>query len=167
MAHPLTISTVGVLALLGVGAGVHLGYSAIAEINPIYYSEAQTRFHADLSPYSRWDAAPEMMMVNAGDPAPRSDCVGCRTYPEEYYPIHDASIDRYSSSYARDADAALATAAVELPEEPEPEALRLREDIQKVERFARGASDTPIVYASAEAEALEDEAQRAELPAED
>lgn len=164
MGHPLTISTVGVLALLGIGAGVHLGYAAIAEINPIYYEEAQTRFHADLSPNRRSDSAPEMMLVNAGDPAPRSDCVGCRTYPEEYYPIHDASIDRYSSSYARDAD--LATAAVELPEEAEPEALRLREDIRKVERFARGAADAPIVYASAEAE-VPDEAQRDELPAED
>lgn len=166
MAHPLTISTAGVLALLGVGAGVHLGRSAIAEINPIYYSEAPTRFHADLSPYRSTGSAPSISLAQGGDAPIAGDCVGCRTYPEEYYPIHDASIDRYSSDYALSSDVAPAPAAAEAAEEPSPEELRLRKDIRKLELYARGGAEPAIVYASAEAEAL-GESQGEERPVED
>jgi hypothetical protein len=96
MVHSMTWPIVGALAVTGVGAGVHLGHSAIAEINPIYYNEPATRFHADLSA-SRPSDSPTPMRLSAPDPAELgTGCVGCRTYPEEYYPIHDASIDRYA-----------------------------------------------------------------------
>jgi len=165
MPHPLTLSTAGAIALVGIFTGVQLGRSAIAEIDPIYYSERPTRFHADLVPNPPSDSPPNITLAQADQNAALgTGCVGCRTYPEEYYPIHDASIDRYSSGYARDADAAPALAVLET-EEPDPEAIRLRDDMERVERYARGG-EPQAVYASAEAEPAA-EVQREEVPAND
>jgi hypothetical protein len=50
MAHPLTVPTIGVLALAGAGLGLYLGNSAISEINPLYFTDPPSRFHADLTP---------------------------------------------------------------------------------------------------------------------
>ena len=149
MAHPLTLPTAGLLALAGIGAGIHLGHSAIAEINPSYFSEPPTRFHGDLSANRPIDSSPPTRLAEAGDPALGAGCIGCRTYPEEYYPIHEASLDRYSGGFASAAD----VSEPEFPEEqPDPEAERLRQAIQQVELYARGAAETAAVtYASAEA----------------
>ncbi len=155
MAHMTTLPLIGALALAGVGAGMHLGHSAISEINPVHFSEAPTRFHADLSPNRASDSAPPLTLASANDPALGNGCVGCRTYPEEYYPIHDAGLDRYSSGYAVDADEAEAIVADAA--EPEPEAERLREAMRRVERYARGepAPAPAVEFASAETAAPE------------
>jgi hypothetical protein len=58
MARAVTLPLIGTLALTGIGVGIQLGYSAIAEIDPIYYSQPETRFHADLSPYRPSTATP-------------------------------------------------------------------------------------------------------------
>jgi hypothetical protein len=137
MAHPLTIPMIGGLALMGAGLGLYLGNAAISEINPLYFSERPARFHSDLTPNGG---------LRLGGPAPLSaradiqdlgsSCIGCRDYPEEYYPIHDASVDGYDSGFA------VAEPKVELAAyQPEPveEVLRLRADIERVERYARGS----------------------------
>ena len=160
MAHPLTLPTVGLLALAGIGAGIHLGHSAIAEINPMYFSQPATRFHADLSANRPLDPAAPALLTQAKDPALGTDCIGCRTFPEEYYPIHEASLDRYSSGFASSGDAPQPELA---EEQPDPEAARLRQAIQQVELYARGSSDAAgDAYASAEA-AANGEAQREEV----
>ena len=160
MAHSLTLPAVGLLALAGIGAGIHLGHSAIAEINPAYFSEPSTRFHADLSANRPLASAPPTLLSDAKDPALGTGCIGCRTYPEEYYPIHEASLDRYSGGFASNADAP----ETRLPEEqPDPEDARLRQAIQQVELYARGESEAAgAAYAAAEA-APSAEAQREDV----
>ena len=150
MAHPLTLPTVGLLALAGIGAGIHLGHSAIAEINPMYYSQPATRFHADLSANRPIDSTPPALLAQANDPALGTGCIGCRTFPEEYYPIHEASLDRYSSGLAANADVSSPAMA---EEQPDPEAARLRHAIQQVELYARGSAEAAatVAYAGAEA----------------
>lgn len=101
MIHPMTLSLMGLLSLVGAGAGVYLGKSAVGEIDPVYFSspERGSRWHADLSPYRSSVAAPEL----SGSPGmvyASGSCIGCTTYPEEYYPVHDASIDRYEKAWA-------------------------------------------------------------------
>jgi hypothetical protein len=159
MAHPLTLPTVGLLAVAGIGAGIHLGYSAIAEINPMYFSQPPTRFHADLSANRPLDSAPPALLPQTKDAALGTGCIGCRTFPEEYYPIHEASLDRYSSGFAADADVSEPEMA---EEQPDPEAARLRQAVQQVELYARGSSDGEVAYASSEA-APAGEAQREEI----
>ncbi|MDP8912328.1 MAG: hypothetical protein M3N39_01970 [Pseudomonadota bacterium] len=157
MAHPLTLPTAALLALAGIGAGIYLGHSAIAEINPMYFSQPATRFHADLSANRPFESAPPALLPQARDPALGTGCIGCRTYPEEYYPIHEASLDRYSSGFASNADALQPEMA---GEQPDPEAARLRQAIQQVELYAQGSSDAAgVAYASAEADPT-GEAQR-------
>lgn len=149
MAHPLTLPTAGLLALAGIGAGIHLGHSAIAEIDPMYFSEPPTRFHADLSANRPIDSAPPAALSQTEDLALGTGCIGCRTFPEEYFPIHDASLDRDLSGFASEADSPQQEVA---EEQPDPEAARLREAIQRVEIYARGSSEAAgVSYASAEA----------------
>ena len=150
MAHPLTLPTVGLLALAGIGAGVQLGYSAIAEIDPSYFSQPATRFHADLSANRPVDSSAPALLAQAQDPALGTGCIGCRTFPEEYVPIHEALINRYSSGFASNADGPASDVA---EEQPDPEAARLRQAIQQVELHARGSAEQPASVAFAEAEA--------------
>ncbi len=163
MAHPLTLPTVGLLALAGIGAGIQLGHSAIAEINPMYFSQPATRFHADLSANRPLESAPPALLRQATDSAFGTGCIGCRTFPEEYYPVHEASLGRHSSGLASTAGAA----APEMAEEqPDPEAARLRQAIQQVELYARGPSEAGVAYASAEA-APPSDAEREAVPVND
>lgn len=105
MRLPLTLTALSVLALVGSGAGVLLGRSAVAEINPVYFSEAATRFHSDLSatPPSM-DAPPaltasELSAAELGQ-ALGTGCVRCRTASDLYYPVHDTDEDAYQSGWA-------------------------------------------------------------------
>ena len=123
MPHPFTIATLSGLALVGSGAGLLLGRAAIAEINPIYFAERETRFHADLGPqpYSP-GAAP---VVRAGtlsaaelDQALGRGCIGCRAVAAEYYPVHSSSEDGYRSGWAAIDEAPMPVAPVQA--EPAP-----------------------------------------------
>jgi hypothetical protein len=98
MAYATTLPVLAGLSLLGTAVGVHLGRSAIAEINPAYFSEPEERFHADLSPYrsadwaqvqaAEYESAQQAVGLGSG-------CVGCRDYPEEYYPRPESAVDGY------------------------------------------------------------------------
>ena len=164
MAHQLTWPTIGVLALLGTGAGVHLGYSAIAEINPVHFASSQPRssFHADLVPNRPSDSAPIALAADDDDMLGAA-CVGCRAYPEEYYPIHDASVDGgYDSDWASEESAEaveLAAYAVETL----AEVARRKADMERVERYAHAPVTADEQFASAETAASEP--QREDPPA--
>src|SRR5687768_17534201 len=96
-----TLPIMAGLSILGAALGITLGKSAIAEINPAYFSEPEDDFHADLVPYrspdwaqvhqAEYRAAQQPVIVGELG----SGCVGCRTYPVEYYPRHDPEVDRY------------------------------------------------------------------------
>jgi hypothetical protein len=162
MGYPLSLGIFGGLAVAGVGTGIYLGQAAIAEIDPMYFEKPPTRFHADLSPYRPSDSARRSMLASAEEPSLGTACVGCRTYPEEYRPIRDASIDRDERSYAADVRATVAETAV-MTQEVDPEADRLRRDIDRVARYAQGSAPASLQLASVEAEAPAD-SQAEELP---
>lgn len=165
MAHQLTWPTIGVLALLGTVAGVHLGYSAIAEINPVYFASREPRssFHADLVPHRPSDSAPVALAPD--DAMLGAACIGCRDYPEEYYPIHDASVDGgYDSEWASD-DSAEAIQLTAYAVETLAEVARRKADIERVERYAHAPVTAEEQFASAEVPASEP--QRDEDGAED
>jgi hypothetical protein len=96
-----TLPVMAGLSILGAALGVTLGKSAIAEINPAYFNEAEDDFHADLVPnrsadwaqvhQAEYRAAQQPVLVGELG----SGCVGCRTYPIDYVPQHDPAVDRY------------------------------------------------------------------------
>lgn len=147
MPQPLTLATLAVLATAGAMSGVYLGRSAVAEINPVFYDEPETRFHADLVPDPPGFDAPPVRQAGypTGDGL-GSGCVGCLTYPEEYYPVHDSSVDKYQPGYAEMAEAPAAVPAVYAPESVEDERSA---DFAAVERYA----SYPVVVEEAVAEA--------------
>ena len=106
-----TLPIMAGLAILGAAAGVNLGRSAVSEINPAYFSDPEDSFHADLVPYrspdwaqvqaAEYRAAQQPVLV--GDLG--SGCIGCRDYPVEYVPRHDAAVDGYQDGYSASASA--------------------------------------------------------------
>ncbi len=153
MAHPLTLPTIGVLTLVGAGLGIHLGNASIAEINPQYFSERPTRFHSDLSPNRSRTAdsyVARQDMVDVG--LLGTGCVGCRTYPEEYYPDHDPSVDGPTSSdFEPQAEVRLAS----LEEQPSEEVAYRQTALDRIQRYSGFAvsSEEATAPASAAAEA--------------
>ena len=157
MPQPLTVATLAVLTVAGSLTGVYLGRSAIAEINPAYYDEPETRFHADLVPNPPSFEAAQVHPAGYVTPAEYrqalgNGCVGCRTYPEEYYPVHDSSVDKYQPGYAEmiETPAPQPAAYVEDP----PEGKERAADFAMVERYA-GYSAAEDARPAAEAPAAE------------
>ncbi|MDP9413688.1 MAG: hypothetical protein M3Q08_06255 [Pseudomonadota bacterium] len=149
MARSLALPTLGVLALAGGGLGVHLGRASIAEINPAYFSSPPTRFHADLSPYRTNGSGALPGNGGAGSLALGAECVGCRTYPEEYHPIHDPAVDGYDTAYAAREE------AVAFAEDQPARESRLRDpDLARVALYVsfRVSAEEAEAGASAEAD---------------
>jgi hypothetical protein len=134
MAQAMTLPIVAGLSILGTAFGVHLGRSAVAEINPAYFSEPETRFHADLVPYRAPDWA-QVQVTEYQDAALAqglgTGCVGCREYPEEYFPAHDSAVDGYEDGGA----ASIQYAATETYQ-GEPEAADPDPEWEQVVRYA-------------------------------
>ncbi len=142
MAHPMTLPTVGILALLGAGLGIHLGKASVAEISPHFFSEPPTRFHADLSP-QRSLATSSGYVIRADMAGPEllgAGCIGCRDYPEEYYPQRDPAIDALETSYS-DAEPSFQLAALEA--QPAEDLALHRAKIDQVRRYAGLAETAP------------------------
>jgi hypothetical protein len=134
MAHPLTLPTIGVLALSGAALGLHLGREAISEINPIYFQEPATRFHADLSPYQSQSPASYAPRMDMGSPLELgAGCIGCRTYPEEYFPQRDPAVIRVIEG-ASEQQPELQLAVAEA--EPDPELIQRQSDLERLQRYA-------------------------------
>lgn len=99
MPQSMTISALAFLAIGGAAGGVYLGKAAVAEIDPVHYAGTwkEARFHSDLVPGAadrdRYDVR-QASFAGLGD-----GCVNCRTYPEEYVPQHDGSVDADQTAY--------------------------------------------------------------------
>ena len=125
-----TLPIMAGLSILGAAIGVNLGQSAISEINPAYFNEADDYFHADLSPYrspdwaqvqaAEYRAAQQPVLV--GDLG--SGCIGCRDYPVETVPRHDPAVDGFQDGYA--ASAPPQPAQIVIVETPAPDPARAR-----------------------------------------
>jgi hypothetical protein len=99
MAHYLTWPAVAGLAIVGAVGGITLGRSAVAEINPAYFSSPDSDFHADLVPNRAPANGADWGQVQQADYASAataqglgSGCVGCREYPVEYVPVPDPAL---------------------------------------------------------------------------
>jgi hypothetical protein len=139
MAYSMTVPTIGVLALGGAALGMHLGEISVAEINPIYFQEPPTRFHADLAAYQSPTSGGYDARMDATAPIELgTGCVGCRTYPEEYYPVHDPAVDRIGEEVGTQrAPVVLASAETVAPAERDPALDRL----QRYSQFAVAAEE--------------------------
>lgn len=154
MAHATTFSTLAALALVGAGTGVHLGRSAISQINPLYYSPLNTtKSYAALTPHRSVEGTSSAARLAAiEDAAALGDgCVGCATYPEEYFPQRDGLEDGYSASAwssRNEEPAAVEYAAYqEAPAAPDP----AREDIERYSSYPVAAEvEEPKIAAAPE-----------------
>jgi hypothetical protein len=137
MARAVDFSILGGLALIGAGAGVHLGWSAIGEINPLYFSKIETAsFHGDLAPNRTYDPGAQVPAFEQSDTPAVGSCVGCRTYPVDYRPISDPAIERiYAPEKERPTSPPIELAAYE-PEPPDQTARR-KADLERVELYSR------------------------------
>jgi hypothetical protein len=139
MARAVDLSILGALALIGAGAGLHLGWSAIAEINPVHFSSAESgsAFHGDLVPNRSWDSGPSIPGPEQADAlALGSGCIGCRTFPEEDRPVPDPAIEQvYAQREEPSASAPVQLAAYQ--EEAPEEAARREADLERVELYSR------------------------------
>lgn len=160
MAHPITLPTVAALALAGMGLGVYLGKSAIAEINPAHFSAfSGSSFYSDLvpNPPDR-DAASELRDASfTADYAMK--CVGCRTYREDNAPVFAAELEDYEPYEAEfaDYDAAYVAPAADIIEDVDREIAEVarraaRESVARYAHFpvSKREQSARIVMASSE-----------------
>ena len=143
------------LALIGAGAGLHLGWSAIGEINPVYFSksEAASRFHSDLVPNRTYDPGTQPPPIGQVDALELgSHCIGCRDYPVDYRPMPDPAIEQvYAPERERSVTLPVEIAAYEL-EAPE-QAARRKADLERVELYSR--APVTVEQAAVEVAAVE------------
>jgi hypothetical protein len=149
-----TLPVMAGLSILGAALGITLGKSAIAEINPAYFSEAEDDFHADLVPYRSPDWAQVHQAQYQASQQPvivgelGSGCVGCRDYPVAYVPSHDPAVDLYADGGEASAPQPAQIVVVETPA-PDP----ARERIQLYSSYPVSSEDKPAEVARAAAEA--------------
>jgi hypothetical protein len=134
MAYPIALPAIAGLTVVGAACGIWLGKSAISEINPIYYSEPETRFHADLVPYRSPDwakvQAAELQQAGLGEDYGRF-CLGCIDYPEDPNPAPirepDGTDDGWSASASYEEPEVYAASAETVPvEQADPEWKRVQ-----------------------------------------
>lgn len=151
-----TLPIMAGLSILGAALGVNLGRSAIAEINPSYFSDPEDGFHSDLVPYRSPDWAQvqaaeyraAQQPVAVGDLG--SGCIGCRDYPVEYVPRHDPAVDGYQDGYAASAAQPAQIVIVETtPHDP------ARERIQAYASYPVSSEEKPAALHEALPEATE------------
>ena len=146
-----TLPIMAGLSILGAALGVTLGKSAIAEINPLYFNEAEDDFHADLVPYQSpdWAQVHQAEYRDVQQPVIvgelGSGCIGCRAYPVEYVPQHDPAVDRYvEGELIRAPEPTLVTVTESAPA-PDPD----RERIQRYSSYPVSSEEKPVEVAEA------------------
>ena len=81
------LPSIASLALVGSALGIYLGKSAIAQIDPVYFSTpfSVAKFHADLTPSPpSFEAAPIMFQDASTIGGLGTGCVGCQNRPAEF-----------------------------------------------------------------------------------
>ncbi|HEU0100316.1 MAG TPA: hypothetical protein VFQ67_16275 [Allosphingosinicella sp.] len=159
MPVPTTLPIMAGLSILGAALGVTLGKSAISEINPLYFNEAEDEFHADLVPYRSpdWAQVHQAEYRAAQQPVIVGElgggCIGCRTYPVEYAPRHDPAVDRYAEGeLLRAPEPTVVTVAQASAPDP------ARERIQAYASYPVSSEERPTQVAEAPTEATAEEA---------
>ena len=154
MAHKLTLPTLSLVALLGAGVGVHLGRSAIAEIDPAYFSRPASRFHADLTPFRSSARVSPLPTAGEAAPVPEPGCYGCAAPAAGNVPVYQAvATSEGSAEPLTELDAGLSERA------PPVEDLQRQAELARVELYASYpvSSDdeaaVPIVEAADQREA--------------
>lgn len=165
MDRKTTLPVMAGLAILGTAAGVQLGQSAIAEINPAHFSEAEPRFHADLVPHARGGWAQvqvtEFHQAAAGD-GYGPGCVRCPEFPIEYVPEPHPAFDGFEDDWS-------ASAAVAEPIEaafvkaPHPDIDPDRERLERYASFPVNARQARRAEEGARAAEAEAEGQEVEF----
>ena len=88
MPAPVSLTTMAALAVTGIGAGLYLGKSAVAQINPIYFSspyEAPSKFYADLVPGgAKFEPSPARLPDASLAQGLGSGCVLCPAAAQTY-----------------------------------------------------------------------------------
>jgi hypothetical protein len=142
-----TLPVMAGLSILGAALGITLGKSAIAEINPAYFNEAEDEFHADLAPYRSpdWGQVQQADYRAAQQPVIvgelGSGCVGCSDYPVAYVPRHDPAVDGYESSeLLRAPEPTAVTYASAAPPAADPD----RERIQRYASYPVSSEEKPV-----------------------
>jgi hypothetical protein len=167
MANTLTLSALGALSIAGAALGWQLGHASVAEINPAYFKEPETTFHAALAanaPQS-WDQVQRQEYSQVEVPV--TSCVGCvngplPAYPVAYVPgrdpyIETAAVTRWPAQARQARTAPEATEQVAYAEpEPKPDPAR--------ERIVRYGS-YPVTQDEARAMADQKTDDAAEAPA--
>ena len=148
-----TLPVMAGLSILGAALGITLGKSAIAEINPAYFNEAEDDFHADLVPYRSPDWAQVhqaeyravQQPVRVGELG--TGCIGCRDYPVAYVPSHDPAVDLYADGeLLRAPEPTVVTVAAAAPPDPD------RERIQLYASYPVSSEERPVEVAEAPVE---------------
>ena len=93
IASPRPSLRIAALALLGASAGAHLGWSAVAEMSPSRVAGKAPASSASPSDTPQRPATPASASLTSGEDRYGGECVGCRTYPEEYQPLHDPAVE--------------------------------------------------------------------------
>jgi hypothetical protein len=100
----LTLTAIAGLSIVGAALGVHLGHSAIGEIDPAYFRDPPVPFHSALAPNLQQDWAQVQATEYGQVAAPITQCIGCidgpvPDYPVEYVPGRDPYVDTASSGW--------------------------------------------------------------------
>ncbi|HEY0626365.1 MAG TPA: hypothetical protein VGD10_06485 [Allosphingosinicella sp.] len=174
MASPVSLSTIAALALAGVGSGLYLGKSAVAEIDPVYFSSpfSASKFHADLVPGATdFDAPAPQLQAAAYVEGLGDGCVLCPPPVAAEYQVRDYGT-HYEEGYASYVSAPADDVIEDAQEAIRREARRAA--LQEVERYAHfqvSSDEKPLRLASADAEeevAVEEPAPDADpVPAEE
>ena len=98
MPNMTLLAVAGGLSLVGAVAGVSLGRSTVAEINPAYMQDAEVPFYSGLVPGGRpradWAQVQAQEYQAEAQTPPPASCVGC-TWPVDPTPREDPAIARY------------------------------------------------------------------------
>jgi hypothetical protein len=162
-----TLPVMAGLSILGAALGITLGKSAIAEINPAYFNEAEDEFHADLAPYRSqdWSQPQQVGYLAAQQPVAVGElgtgCIGCSDYPVAYVPRHDPAVDSYSDGeLLRAPEPTVVTYASAAAPAADPD----RERIQRYSSYPVSSDETPAAVAAPAAEAPAAAAEEASAP---
>ena len=146
-----TLPVMAGLSILGAALGITLGKSAIAEINPAYFNEAEDDFHADLVPAASWAQVQQAEYLAAQQPVRVGElgtgCIGCRDYPVAYVPRHDPAVDLYAEGeLLRAPEPTVVTVAAAAPDPA-------HEQIQRYASYPVTSEERPVEVAEAPAAA--------------
>ena len=139
MGYPASLPVIGALAIGGVLVGLQLGQASISEIDPGIFTQPPTRFHADLVPHGSIDGTGYVAQVAPpGTGGYPSSCIGCRTYPEEYYPQPDPAIEALAAP-ARETRVEETVQLAGPTAEDQAAAEQRLADLDRLKRYARFA----------------------------